>query len=446
MGRSTRRQTRPSALGGTSGVRPRARSAVRRLTAAAAGVAVVLAGCAADPSEGTVAFWSFTGIDQGEQVDRFLESHPQARIALSEVGTSTETADALTAALAGGNAPDLVLIQGEDLPRFAAAPQHFRDLRDFGADELADQYLPWAWDAATTESGAVIGIPTDVGGMALAYRADLFAEAGLPTDPEEVAALWPTWKDFVKVGERFTAHSDASFVDNVSTTVFVNGVNQLPVKYYNGAGDLDVVGNAGIEAAFDVALDAHDAGLSAGLSAFTPAWSAGMARGDFAVMAAPSWMLRVIKTTAPSTSGRWRISSVPGVSGNWGGSYLAIPATSQNAAAAWSYIAATQSSSSQDEHFARGGPLPSAVAPYAGDRIAAYTDPFFGPSDIGRVLTQSIIDRPPVRQGPATSTVNLAFLRALESVEQGSLDAGSAWEDALAAIATAVPPSVAESH
>lgn len=446
MGRSTRRQTRPRALSGPAGVRSRARSAARRLTGAAAGVAVALAGCAAGPSEATVAFWSFTGIDQGEQVERYLAAHPQARITLSEVGSSTETADALTAALAGGNAPDLVLVQGEDLPRFAAAPQHFRDLREFGADRLADQYLPWAWDAATTDTGKVIGIPTDVGGMALAYRADLFAQAGLPTDPDEVAELWPTWAEFVRVGERFAARSDAAFIDNVSTTVFVNGVNQLPVKYYNEAGELDITGNAGIGAAFEVALDAHDAGLSAGLPAFTPAWSAGMAGGDFAVMAAPSWMLRVIKSTAPATSGRWRITSVPGVSGNWGGSYLVIPATSRNAAAAWDYVAATQSGSSQDDHFTGGGPLPAAVAPYAGEGIAAYADPFFGPSDIGRVLTRSIIDRPPVRQGPATSTVNLAFLQTLEAVEQGSLAAGSSWEAALAAIAVAVPPSVAESH
>lgn len=406
------------------------------------GISAILAGCAAPAGDGALTFWSFTGIQQGEQVERYLASHPQSRIALSEVGTSAETADALTAALAGGQAPDLVLIQGDDLPRFAAADQHFRDLRDFGADDVAAHYLTWAWDAATTRTGKVIGIPTDVGGMALAYRADLFEEAGLPTDPAEVAALWPTWEAFVEVGADFVARSDTAFVDNVSTTVFVNAASQLPVKYYSADGDLALDGNAGLHAAFDVALSAHSAGISAGSAAFTPGWSAAMARGDFAVMAAPSWMLRVIKTTAPETRGLWRITSVPGVSGNWGGSYLAIPATSRHPEAAWDYIAQTQSPEAQEETFAAGGPLPAARGPHDTGRIARYDDPFFGASPIGDVLTRSIVDMPAVRQGPESTTVNLAFTQALEAVEQGSLDAGRAWASARTAISIAVPSSM----
>ena len=408
--------------------------------------ALALAGCAAPAHDSTLEFWSFTGIQQGEQVDRYLAANPGARIALSEIGTSGETADALTAALAGGRAPDLVLIQGDDLPRFIAAEEHFLDLRRFADDDVAAEYLPWAWDAATTASGKVVGIPTDVGGMALAYRADLFEDAGLPTDPDAVAALWPTWRAFVEVGEAFVERSDAAFVDNVSTTVFVNASNQLPVKYYDDAGELVHDRNTGLKEAFDMALEAHAAGISAGVPAFTPGWSGAMARGDFAVMAAPSWMLRVIKSTAPGTHGQWRVTSVPGVAGNWGGSYLAIPAGSRHPESAWDYIAATQSAASQNEHFAAGGPLPAARAPYDDDDIASFADPFFGSSAIGEVLTRSILDMGAVRQGPASATINTSFLQALTAVEQSSLDRQDAWRSALDAVAVALPrsPSAAE--
>ncbi|MHC3000124.1 hypothetical protein OB08_13570 [Microbacterium sp. HJ5] len=402
--------------------------------------ALTLTGCSAPAAEDAVSFWSFTGIQQGAQVERYLAANPGARIDLSEIGTSGETADALTAALAGGRPPDLVLIQGEDLPRFVDAEQHFLDLGDLAGDGYGDQYLPWAWDAATTPSGKVIGIPTDVGGMALAYRADLFQEAGLPTEPEAVSALWPTWDAFVEVGTRFVAGSDAAFVDNVSTTVFVNASNQLPVKYYDESGDLIHDSNPGIRQAFELSLAAHEAGISAGAGAFTPGWQAAMARGDFAVMAAPSWMLRVIKSAAPTTSGRWRVTSVPGVAGNWGGSYLAIPAGSRHPEAAWDYIAETQTPNSQLEHFADGGPLPATRAPY-GDDIAAFADPFFGDSRIGGILTDSILDMRAVRQGPATATINAAFLQALTAVEQGSLDAGASWQSAIAAAQVALPSS-----
>ena len=426
----------------------RPRGAARRaarFTALATAVGVALAGCAGSSGDGPVTFWSFSGIQQGEQVERYLAERPDLRIELTEIGTSSETAAALTAALAGGSAPDLVLIQGEDLPRFIEADDHFLDLRAFAEASVSQTYLPWAWDAATAPSGKVIGIPTDVGGMALAYRADLFAQAGLPTDPEDVADLWPTWDAFVDVGERFVGRSDAAFVDNVSTTVFVNASNQLATKYYDDSGALVHARNPGLRDAFDVALEAHEARISAGVSAFTPGWSAAMARGDFAVMAAPSWMLRVIKSTAPETSGQWRVTSVPGVAGNWGGSYLAIPATSRHPDAAWDYIASTQSADAQNAHFVQGGPLPAAAAPYREHDVTSFADPFFGSSSIGAVLTASILDMAPVHQGPASATITSAFLDALTAVEQGSLPPDDAWRSALDAVDVALPAATTES-
>jgi cellobiose transport system substrate-binding protein len=55
-----------------------------------------------------------------------------------------------------------------------------------------------------------------------------------------------------------------------------------------------------------------------------------MAQGDFAVMAAPSWMLNQIRDNAPDTEGLCgtsRRSPVGRVTG--GGSYLAIPARAE---------------------------------------------------------------------------------------------------------------------
>ncbi|MEU1663792.1 hypothetical protein ABZ547_09260 [Streptomyces sparsogenes] len=39
--------------------------------------------------------------------------------------------------------------------------------------------------------------------------------AGLPTDPERVGELWPTWEKFTEAGEKFRAEvKDASFTAN----------------------------------------------------------------------------------------------------------------------------------------------------------------------------------------------------------------------------------------
>lgn len=82
------------------------------------------------------------------------------------------------------------------------------------ADKLSDfskvsgvdksKWLDWKWEQATTKEGQTIGLGTDVGPMAICYRTDLFKEAGLPTDPAEVGALWAgDWAKLITVGEQY---------------------------------------------------------------------------------------------------------------------------------------------------------------------------------------------------------------------------------------------------
>lgn len=401
-------------------------------------VTMALTACSTGSDPHAVRFWSFTGIGQSTQVEQFLQENPDASVELSEVGTSIETANALSAALAAGSPPDLVLIQADELPRFLAASDQFTDLRRFGAEERGADFLPWAWQQGVARSGEIIAIPTDVGGMSLAYRADLFEAAGLPTDPAEVAQLWPTWSDLIDIGRQYTARTGEPFIDNVETTVFANTANQLDTAYYGSDGALIYETNAPLRAAFDLALRAHSEQISAGMPAFSTGWSTGMSRGAFAVMPAPSWMLRVIKETAPELAGHWRIASAPGVAGNWGGSYLAIPSKARNPEAAWRYISTMQSAERQLAHFADGGPLPAAQASYLSSTVLDYRDDYFGDSDIGRVLADSLTEMTAVPRGPDTSVVNQAFLRSLAAVEQGTLTPDRAWESAVESIALTV--------
>src|SRR5699024_8116914 len=193
---------------------------------------------------------------QKDSVERYLDENPDANVKLSEVGSTTETATALTAALAGGRVPDLVMIQNDDLPKFVENPGNFTDLRTLGGDDVGEEYLDWAINAATGEDGSIIGIPTDVGGLAFAYRADLFEEAGLPTDPDEVAEMWSSWDAFIAMGEQYVEATGEPFVDNVETTVFFSTVNQVDEKYYSPDGELVFDTNPEVEEAFDVAVRA----------------------------------------------------------------------------------------------------------------------------------------------------------------------------------------------
>jgi cellobiose transport system substrate-binding protein len=383
-------------------------------------------------------FWSFTGIDQKASVQAYEKQNPGVRIKLTEVGTSVETAQALTTALAGGKVPDLVLIQGDDLPKFVEQPQNFYDLRQFGADKTKGNYLGWVMSQSTTRSGQIIGIPTDVGGMAVAYRTDLFKAAGLPTDRAAVSRLWPTWDAFIETGKRYTAATGKAFVDNAGTSVFYQAVNQVSEKYYDQAGGLVYDKNPQVKAAFDEAIKAVRAGITAKQSSFTEGWSAGMGKGQFAVIAAPSWLLGQIRDNAPGTKGKWDIATIPGGTGNWGGSYLAIPKRAKNAKAAWDYINRTQSPQGQLQHFLDSGALPTTPSVYKDPKLTAQRDPFFSDAPIGSIYTNSLLALKPFYIGPDSSAIGQEFLNAITNVEQGKGDPATAWNAALKNIKTAI--------
>lgn len=402
--------------------------------AAIGALALALTGCSSggsasdgDPNA-EFEFWSFTGIGQQESVDRYLEKNPDAKVKLSEVGSTTETATALTAALAGGKVPDLVMIQNDDLPKFVENPGNFVDLRTLGGDDIGGQYLDWAIDAATGEDGSIIGIPTDVGGLSFAYRADLFEAAGLPTDPEDVAAMWSTWDGFIEMGKKYTEATGQPFVDNVETSVFFASVNQVSEKYYSPDGELIFDSNPQVEDAFQVAVDTYEAGISAGIAAWSSGWAPGKANGAFAVTIAPSWILSGLKNDAPDTAGNWRIASIPGVGGNWGGSVIAIPARAKHPEAAWQYIETMLSPEGQTEHFTDTGTMPAAKGALESEAVLDYTDAFFGDSAIGKVMSDSVLQFNSFYNGPDTSAIGGALLNALVDMEAGNVPPADAWK------------------
>ncbi|HUR01646.1 MAG TPA: extracellular solute-binding protein [Nonomuraea sp.] len=383
-------------------------------------------------------FWSFSGINQKASVEDYQKKNPGIQVKLTEVGSSVETAQALTTALAGGKVPDLVLIQGDDLPKFVQQPQNFYDLRQLGADKIKGDYLDWVISQSVAKDGTIIGIPTDVGGMAVAYRTDLFKAAGLPTDREEVGKLWPTWDAFIETGKKYTAATKKAFIDNAGTSVFYQAVNQGPQKYYDPSGNVVYSTSPQVKAAFDYGIKAVQAGITAKQTSFSEGWSAGMGKDQFAVISAPSWMLNAIRSNAPDTKGKWDIATIPGGAGNWGGSYLAIPKGAKNPKAAWDYITKTQSPQGQLTHFADSGSLPTTPSVYKDAKLTALKDPFFSEAPTGTIYTDSLLGLKPFYIGPDSSAIGQEFLNAITNVEQGKGDAAKAWDAALTNIKTAI--------
>jgi cellobiose transport system substrate-binding protein len=92
---------------------------------------------------------------------------------------------------------------------------------------------------------------------------DLFEEAGLPTDRDEVSALWAdSWEDYIAVGQQYTEATGRAFIDNEGL-LWDAVVNQSPDTYYNDQGEYIYEESEQVQYAWDVVTSAIEAGIDA---------------------------------------------------------------------------------------------------------------------------------------------------------------------------------------
>src|SRR5258705_4030598 len=101
----------------------------------------------------------------------------------------------------GKGAADVVALEEGIINEFKVNPANWVDLKSYVGDKSAD-YLKWKYELGKAPDGKLIGLPTDVGSLAVCYRRDLFQAAGLPTERDQASALWPTWDKFIETGQK----------------------------------------------------------------------------------------------------------------------------------------------------------------------------------------------------------------------------------------------------
>ncbi|AYY12910.1 extracellular solute-binding protein [Actinobacteria bacterium YIM 96077] len=335
---------------------------------------------------------------------------------------------------AGSGAGDVVALEEGTIVQFYAQLDKFVDLAEYGAGDLQDNFLPWKWEQGTP-GGFILGLGTDVGSMAMCYRRDLFEEAGLPTDRDEVSAMWPTWDEYIDVGGEFVdADVDAEFLDaatNVYNTMLMQiAGNNSGYTYYDTENNLDL-DNPDIKAAWDMTIEMIENDLSAGLNSFSDEWNAGFQGASFATIACPAWMTGVIAGAAgDEAEGLWDVADAPGDGGNWGGSFLAVPAETEHPAEAAELAKFLTTPEAHIEAFEALGNLPSSPQALEDDAVLESTNEYFNDAPTGEIFGSGAFDLKPVHLGPQNNAIRTAFEDALRSVEQGERSPDEAWQAA----------------
>jgi cellobiose transport system substrate-binding protein len=421
----------------------------------AAGTALALAGCSSDDisptaaggspddaaSSGsttlTVSLFGTFGYDEAGLFDQYEEENPGITIQYETTqGEDTYWPALLTKLNAGSGAAD---IQGIEVARIRTATTELADrwvdLTQTEAADQLDDYTQAKQDAATTDDGRVIGLGTDIGPTGICYRTDLLAEAGLPTDPAELADAMGSWEDYLELGRQYEASGAAGAWTDSAGGLYNAIISTEQEIYYDEAGELVYDTNPAVRNAFDIAATAAEEDLTAKLAQFEdPEWNPGFGNGAFATIACPSWMIGYIKGQAgDGGSGKWGVTSLPGgAAGNWGGAYLGVPASSENQEEAVRLAMWLTAPEQQEKVFAVGGNFPSNTT--AIDAVAGTTDEYFSDAPIGEIFGEIARNAPAQILGPDDGVLKNEITNALLTVEVNDVSPDDAWSSAQRAV------------
>ena len=412
--------------------------ALRRAAAAAAAAsatALVLAGCAgsSDSSssgsgdeevELTIATFNDFGYTD-ELLQEYMDEHPNVTIVHNRAATSNDARANYFQKLGKTGLADIEAIEVDWLPEV----MEYSDLLAPVPADLSDRWLDWKVEAATDAEGNLIGYGTDIGPEGVCYRSDLFAEAGLPTDRDEVAAMLEgDWSTYFEMGEQYVDATGNAFFDSAGGT-YQGMVNQLPAAYEDPeTGEITATENPEVADIYNQVLEAS-ADQSAHLGQWSDDWFAGLSNGAFATMLCPGWMLGVIEGNAADTTG-WDIANVfPNGGGNWGGSYLTVPGNGANVEAAQELADWLTAPEQQIKAFEAAGTFPSQNEALTDPTLLEATNAYFNDAPVGSILSDraNAVTVSPFK-GEYYFQINDAMQQALTRVEDGTQDAQTSWD------------------
>ncbi|MGY6026331.1 ABC transporter substrate-binding protein [Streptomyces spinosirectus] len=401
---------------------------------AAVGALALVAGCGSNDGSATgggkkdgktvitMGMFGVMGFKESGLLEKYEQEHPDVQIKAEIAGDEQTYYTALQTHLAAGNG--LKDIQGIEIGRAKEITEtQAANFADFSKTPGTDHFLPWKQSQITTKDGKVLGLGTDAGPMAVCYRKDYFAKAGLPTDREQVSKLWAgDWKKYVEVGRTFKKDfkgGHVSYMDS-SSGLFNAMVYGYPQQYYNENGDLIYDKNPVVKQAWNLAADAADDGLSAKLRQFQPGWDPGLANGTFATAVCPAWMLSHISEKAgEQNKGKWDVAKAP-KGANWGGSFLGVTEKSPVKAEAQKLVAWLTAPEQQAYIFKKLGNFPSSRQALERADVKNVASPYFSDAPIGQIFgaaAQEIPDKQVL--GRKDGTIKDTFSQGLALVEQG---------------------------
>src|SRR5690625_807476 len=420
-------------------------SMIKRFGFAVAGLVMILAlaacgGGGDSDSEGSggsegsdgdvkLTLWAWPGFGLQDLVDQYEDENPEISIEIQEADYADVHENLITALASGSGAPDISAVDEGYMERMKENSDHFYNLYDLGAGDLEDDYLDWKWEQATDiENDFLIGIPTDVGPMVMAYREDIFEEAGLPTDPAEVAEEIDTWEKYIEAGRQVEEETGVKMI-NRTVDLYNAVLDQGQIQFFDE--DENFVAEESEQSLRAWELSAEAVDISKNVERDSTEWGAALAAGDIATVLLPPWMMQNVQNAAPDTAGQWNITFMPEGSGNFGGSFLTLPKQGEHSEEAYDFITWVMAPEQQLEIFKENGPFPSTPEVYDDPAIEDLESDFFNNPNLGTYYAEAAEQVVAGHKGVMHDPIKTLFEDALISIEDGNSTPEEAWDNAI---------------
>jgi cellobiose transport system substrate-binding protein len=396
-------------------------------------------GCSKDTDKASgdkikLTLWYWNGSIDDNIIAKVSEQFPEIQLQAIKIGDDYKTKLTTTLA-AGSGGPDIAAINNWVSELFPVSDK-FVNLRDYGADDIATDYLDWKWKQGITPDGqSVIALPMDIGPSVLFYRADLFEKAGLPIEPKQVSELLSTWDSYIEAGKKLAAAFPDKKIHMTDSIVnlYYQVLWQSETRYFDTS-DNFIGDQEQVKKAWDYAVQAHKYNLSAKTDQYTAEWNALMTNNGAASFVGAVWMKKILKDGAPNTAGKWRITNAPGgAGGDNGGSFIGVLKQSKHPKEAYEVIKWLMNSENQLKSYTDTDLYPSTPSVYKDPALLA-ADPFFGAEPNGKYFFNAAQQTKAAYQSPKDSIVDSAIVAELVNVEKQNKDPDKAWSDAMSKI------------
>ena len=377
----------------------------------------------------TLTLWYWQNSIQDELLEKVSEKFPGVTIDAQKFAADDIEEKINTTIASGGELPDLLAMDDwiADLLQY---PDSFVNLYDApcNAADIEDQYVEWKWKKAETPDGKLIALPMDIGPTCMFYNAKLFEDAGLPTDPDEVAAAMPTWDDAYSMASKLQeATPDVKMFDFLSH-IYVATLGQQKAHLIDQDGNY-IADQDHNRTAFMEAAAAKDY-VFGGSSEWDPEWAAALNDHKVAAFVGAVWMKPELISAAPDTAGEWRVTSAPGGAGNVGGSSIGITSSCKNVETAYQVITWLTNSENQISSLDKLGLFPSRLEALD-DESLLYPEDFFGGEIVNKYFVQAAKEINDLYYPPNYSSYQAVFEQQLQQVQDQDKDPDQAFEHAV---------------